>query len=189
MTASAQEGSGKESSRVAKLRLGPVDWQTVIGLLTLLGAAIAFFYHWHSDIEVRDRESRRPFLDTQLKIYAKVLPVVAKIRRLSSDPATAASSNEYKAAVADFWDSYWGEMAMVEDKKVERVMVLFGRSLDADAHPERIACAKSKDEIALALDHCTRDSLAAGWGLQHFEANEYCTDGNLDSLARACPAR
>ena len=166
-------------------RFVPTDWPSLLIVLGIIGSVITFFYHWASDIDVRARESRKPFLSLQLETYTKILPVVAKIRRLSvqhgDDPS---QKSAYMAAVDDFWDFYYGLLAMVEDEHVESAMVLFGKTLKADGQDK---CASIKGDAVLALDHCARNSIAASWGVKnHSKTSDYCTPAPLEALHKVC---
>jgi hypothetical protein len=169
-------------------KLVPKDWPTLAIFLGIIGSVVTFFYHWNSDLDTRIRESRKPFLELQLATYAKITPITAKITRLWSSRNDETQKTAYKAAVDEFWDLYWGVLAMVEDENVERAMVMFGRSLTADEKAPDSECAKNKQDIILTLDHCARDSIAASWGLKKTTATtEYCTPERFAALHRLCP--
>jgi hypothetical protein len=65
---------------------------------------------------------------------------------------------EEEKARARFWQLYWGELAIVEDKEVERAMVAYGRELNrwtedgSDPPPEL-------RRLSLDLAHACRASL------------------------------
>jgi len=166
-------------------RFVPADWQSLAIVLGIIGSVIAFFYHWASDIDVRARESRKPFLSVQLDTYTKILPVVAKIRRLSTQRDDPSQKSAYMAAVDDFWDFYYGLLAMVEDEYVESAMVLFGKTLKAEGQDDK--CASLKGQAVLALDHCARNSIAASWGVKKAsQSSDYCTPARLEDLHKVC---
>jgi hypothetical protein len=165
-------------------RFVPTDLASLVIVLGIVGSVITFFYHWASDIDVRARESRKPFLTVQLDTYTKILPVVAKITRLSSRRDDPSQKSAYTAAVDDFWDFYYGLLAMVEDEYVESAMVLFGKTLKAD---EQDGCARSRGAATLILDHCARNSIAASWGVKKVsQASDYCTPARLEDLHKIC---
>jgi hypothetical protein len=177
-------------------RFVPNDWATlsiplgiigsvIVFVLGAIGSVVLFFYHWSSDISTRDFEARKPFSQVQLETYAKILPITAKINRLWSDRDNAESKAAYSSAVDDFRDLYWGVLTMVEARNVEKAMVIFGRSIHADKIKPDSACAKAKADIALALDHCARDSVSASFRLKINE-NDYCTPKDLDDLWKIC---
>jgi hypothetical protein len=142
-----------------QLAAGLESW-TII--LTLVGGVIAFSWgvyqfisNQRSQAETRRIEATRPFLDRQLKLYTDATQAAATI-------ATSSSQEEVVAARARFWSLYWGELALVEDKRVEAAMVQLGRALEGGATGKDIA------PLSLRLAHACRDSLAESWGVKQW---------------------
>ena len=71
-----------------------------------------------------------------------------------------------------FWDLYWGPMAIVEDEKVEKSMVAFGKALQQSVSPDILKIA------AIQLAHSCRDSLAESWDVD-------VSSGNAESRIKA----
>jgi hypothetical protein len=140
----------------------PNNLETWVKILTLLGGVIAFGWgvyqfmtNQRSQADTRRIEATRPFLDRQLKLYTEATQAAATL-------ATSSSKEELAAARARFWSLYWGELALVEDKRVEAAMVQLGQAL------ERGAIGKDVAQLSLNLAHACRDSLADSWGVKQW---------------------
>jgi hypothetical protein len=77
--------------------------------------------------------------------------------------ATSDDQTERTAALKRFWSLYWGELALVEDRRVEQAMVKFGEGLKRNADREEL------QQLSLALAHACRDSLGASWGVKEWQ--------------------
>lgn len=131
-----------------------------IKILTLVGAVIAFTWGAYqflatqrAQAETRRIEATRPFLDRQLKLYTDATQAASTL-------ATSSSKEEVALATQRFWSLFWGELALVEDKRVEAAMVALGSALDE---------GKTGSELrsrSLELAHACRDSLAESWGVR-----------------------
>lgn len=113
--------------------------------------------------EARKVEASRPFLERQLALYTEAAQV-AGVLAVSSDEA------ERKRAEQRFWELYWSEMVMVEDRFVETAMIHFG---DCMKDP---TCAKSAQlkRAALNLSCEFRKSLVASWGVNALTFSASC---------------
>ena len=152
------------------MSLSPSSLEDVLKLLTAFGAVISFFWGvlvWRDKSNkeisqakfeaVRLAESRRieatkPFLERQLKLYTEATQVAAKI-------ATSRDVKEVEDAKKRFWQLYWGELALVENKDVEAAMVKLGRAL------ENSASQRELKQLSLKLAHACRESLDRSWGI------------------------
>lgn len=135
------------------------DW---INVLSLLGAVVAFAWgivqfiaSERAQSETRRIEATKPFLERQLRLYTEATQAAATL-------ATSGIQQEVDAATARFWSLYWGELALVEDARVEAAMVQFGRALDVGESNARL------QQASLALAHACRDSLAESWGVKQW---------------------
>jgi hypothetical protein len=147
-----------------KLLQFPQNLETWIKALSFLGGAIAFCWGVFQFIatqsaqaETRRIEATKPFLERQLKLYTEATQTTAML-------ATSNKTEELDAARGKFWSLYWGELALVEDKKVEAAMVQLGRAL------ERGEVGLQLQQYSLALAHACRDSLAASWGVKQWRS-------------------
>jgi hypothetical protein len=144
------------------------DW---LKILTVLGGITSFLWGVHQwrekssqELEARTLESARlvetrrieatkPFLDRQLALYAEATKVAAQV-------ATQRDSDAGKAALARFWELYWGELALVENRSVEAAMKRMGDALRRKASTEDI------EQASLAVAHACRESLDKSWGIR-----------------------
>jgi hypothetical protein len=67
--------------------------------------------------EAVERELRKPYDEKQLALYLDAARVLAHL--------AAAPENEHEKTEARLWELYWGELAFVESKHIEKLMVLF----------------------------------------------------------------
>jgi hypothetical protein len=138
------------------------SFESWIKLLTPLGAVVTFawsvyqfFLNQRLQAETRRIEATKPFLDRQLKLYTDATQAAATI-------ATSNEEDEITAARERFWSLYWGELALVEDERVEEAMVQLGNALNRKDPKKEI------QGLSLALAHACRDSLAKSWGVQQW---------------------
>jgi hypothetical protein len=133
--------------------------KVVTALVAAGGLAVTgmtFTANQRRDIETRQLQARQPFLQEQLKLYTEVTKTTANLAH--GDPADAGVA----AARKRFWELYWGELALVEDRGVEAAMVAMGKCLNGDCAP----CGGSVSQCALKVAHACRRSLAASWGVR-----------------------
>jgi hypothetical protein len=94
--------------------------------------------------------AKQPFLSKRLELYSEATGYAAVIA-VSNDRGQVAAAKE------KFWNLYWGPMAVIEDKTVERAMIAFGEAVDSSYPPEKLKA------YAVELAHSCRDSLAESW--------------------------
>jgi hypothetical protein len=142
----------------------PVRWNfnQVTAALSMVGAAVVFGWGvvqfvatQNAQIETRRIEATMPFLERQLRLYTEATQAAAALAT-SKDPAELDAANER------FWSLYWGELALVEDARVEAAMVRFGQALKSGAGGSEL------EQLSLALARACRDSLAESWGVEHW---------------------
>lgn len=140
----------------------PGDLDQWLKTLSALGAVavfawgvVVFIMGQRTQAQTRRIEATRPFLERQLSLYTSVTQAAAIL-------ATGRSADDVAAASQTFWRLYWGELALVEDSRVEAAMVELGRRLTDGcvAHDLQVA--------SLKLAHACRDSLADSWGVQQW---------------------
>ena len=141
------------------LPLNPESW---IKALSVLGAVIVFAWgvfqfivNQNSQTETRRIEATKPFLERQLKLYTEATQSAATL-------ATSKKVDELDSASKKFWSLYWGELALVEDMKVEAAMVQLGSALEAGSVGDQLK------QYSLELAHACRDSLADSWGVRQW---------------------
>lgn len=104
-------------------------------------------------------EATKPYLERQLTLYTQA----------SQMASTLATSDDEQGKVKmrmRFWQLYWGELALVEDKAVEGAMVEYGSCLT-----ENCGSGELKGK-SLALAHACRDSLAVSWNVEQWRTPE-----------------
>jgi hypothetical protein len=146
----------EERLKLERARLAFEKRQALYRLLAVLGACATFIWTAFTYFDARKRESEarrleasRTYLDRQLKLFEEATTITARI-------AVAGKS----AAPEDkrrFWQLYWGELALVEGKKVESAMVRFGNLLQSEA---------DMSQAALDIAHECREELARSWNTE-----------------------
>jgi len=106
------------------------------------------------DAETRNLEARKQYLTRQLDLYTDATRAAAKLATARPDSA------EYLAARARFWELYWGELSMVENREVEAAMKRMGDCLNGKC----VECS-SLARCSLDLAHACRRSLAESWNV------------------------
>ena len=144
------------------------DLEMWLKFLPLIGAVVAFSWGIYqyvdtqtSQAEIRKIEARKPFLERQLKLYTEATQVASKIANCDDCPEMTKIKNR-------FWELYYGELALVEDRRVESAMVQFGEKLKGKDVVKLVDGKKvnlSLRSLSLALSHACRDSLADSWGV------------------------
>jgi hypothetical protein len=99
------------------------------------------------------REAVRPFLQLRQDRYLEVVRAAAVLIA-----SAAHRQDEVDAAHKRFFELYWAELSMVEDKQVEAAMVKLGNEIDPRAVKGTEAQKASYD-----LAHALRDSLVRSW--------------------------
>ena len=142
------------------------------GLYTYLSheteAAQTLTLQAQKDAKTREIESRRPFLKKQLALYFETAVVIGKMVTITPDV------EEWSGVERRFWELYWSELAMVEDKTVEAAMVQFSKYLyDYTANYKTVASKNPArlDELrrplygaSLEIAHAIKTSIAVEWG-------------------------
>lgn len=143
------------------------QWLKILGLVGALASFAWGVYQWRvkSDRELaqarseadrvaasRKIEATKPFLERQLKLYTEVSQVAATL-------STSADSGERGKATKRFWELYWGELALVENREVEAAMVELGKALGRGASQSEL------QQLSLRLAHSCRASLDRSWGI------------------------
>jgi hypothetical protein len=126
------------------------------------------------DAHHRRIEATQPFLERQLSFYLEATRVAAIIAVSREENAVCLATHRFK-------ELFWGELAMVEDERVEIAMLAFKSALD-DGLP-----AIELEQMSLGLAHACRDSLARSWGTAMWRSH-YRRDPQPRADARDTPA-
>ena len=106
-----------------------------------------------SELRAASRESLKPFNEKRILLYTEASNVVSKLANLGEGP-------ERQAARKRFFELYWGELALVENRQVESAMVYFAKALEQyELNPS------SNTELqrqSLNVAHAFRESLKEG---------------------------
>jgi hypothetical protein len=90
----------------------------------------------------------------------------------------ATSTSPAKDDVDHFWTIYWGRLGAVEDKNVDRAMVLFGKKLTNKSSAD---CLKNN---SLLLAHCVKQSWADTWNVNLSPPTELpCNEPSFELVA------
>lgn len=98
------------------------------------------------------REYQRAFFDKQLALYMEAAQTTSVLAS-STDQAVR------KKAEARFWELYWGQLALVEDRAVAGKMVEFGQALKDFDQQDLTELQRASYDLA----HALRDSLREAW--------------------------
>lgn len=136
-------------------------WDLILRIAGMIGIAIGggfTVWQYFRDREDRERtafmEAQKPFLTQRQALYGDATRAVAQL-------ATGSDPVEMKKAQDTFWLLYWGPLASVESKEVEKLMVQMGRCLQA------ADCTKpDKQQISLALAQQIRKESASSWRVE-----------------------
>lgn len=135
------------------------NWDIGIKVLTVLGVAIGGIWAICSYRMTSEKEFRRPLWDTQLSLYFQAATSAGKIATLPEGKARDES-------VGEFWNLYYGPLAVVEDdEQVCEAMVDFGECLPK---PGRVYAEEECDKPlvqhrSLLLANAVRRSIGADW--------------------------
>jgi hypothetical protein len=105
---------------------------------------------------------QKPFMERQLQLYSEAVHITAIL-------ATAPKGDNWESARKRFWELYWGELALVENKEVESRMVQFGNVLNSISNDDSATVLQSE---SLGLAHAIRRSIDQSWGLKIWTANQ-----------------
>jgi hypothetical protein len=135
-------------------------WIIIVGIfgviINFVWDKYEYFQNERRQIENRRIEATKPFLERQLKLYTDVSVAAATL-------ATSNDEGEWDAAVKRFWSLYWGELALVEDTRVEEAMVELGKGINQNVEREKLQW------LSLNLARACRDSLAVSWGAKEWQ--------------------
>jgi hypothetical protein len=107
--------------------------------------------------ETRLLESRKPFLELQLRLYFDAARVAGVLI------TETFNSPDWEEAVKRFWSLYWAELSVVESKAVETAMFRLGEAIKIYTKEG----GKDKSDLQSAaydLAHNIRWAIADAWG-------------------------
>jgi hypothetical protein len=94
-------------------------------------------------------------LELQLKLYTETAQIAGKLA------VADIGGEEFRNALYRFWELYWSELAVVEDKKVEQAMEKVSEALGKmqDGGPRQLL-----EDAMLDLAHALHDGIVTEWG-------------------------
>jgi hypothetical protein len=127
-------------------------------IVTVVGAvwvALTYFRSQKDAAVARLFESRKPFLELQLKLYTETAQIAGKLA------VADVGKEEFKKALYRFWELYWSELAVVENDKVEQAMEKVGEALGKmeGGEPRQVL-----EHAVLDLAHALHDGILTEWG-------------------------
>lgn len=84
------------------------------------------------EAEARQAEAMRPFVEMRRQRYVEILQVVGTLAAQEQDP------EKLQKAKRRFWELYWAELTLVEDKDIEKAMMGLGKLLDPNMEPSEL---------------------------------------------------
>jgi hypothetical protein len=128
-----------------------VRWSPIIGGFGAF--ALPFLYSLVKDAKTRRIEAQKPHLERQLQLYTETCQLAVCL-------ATAEDPQQVTIAKKRFWELYWGELCMVENRGVEKAMVQLGKALESNASQDELK------NLSYELAHALRHSLEVAWGFR-----------------------
>lgn len=131
---------------------------SLIGPAVIAAVIAALGTAWQLTRQQR-QANRAPFLQKQLEVCFRVIDVASRLAS-ETDPV------EWEKARVSFWQLYWGPLSMVEDKAVEKQMIILGYIV-----PERPVPSQQLPMLSLGpqvnkLAHVMRGLLLASWEVE-----------------------
>jgi hypothetical protein len=114
-----------------------------------------------SQARIRRFESRKPFLELQLRLYIEISEVLGRLN------SGVLGTPEYEAAEKRFWSLYWGELGVVESRRVEELMIDIGKALKlCRENPSRESSMSDVRTGSNQLAHAIRHEIETAWGAE-----------------------
>lgn len=144
-------------------------WDIIIkGIITPIIAVITVLFgiYQYTDSQQKsiEKEYQLKRLDRQEQAFEEKAALYKETRQILSFLST---NDEFESALFEskenwFWELYWGDLAAVESKEIESLMVRFGRQLNNletvnAANKESIQ--KDLKQISLSFSHQTKNEL------------------------------
>jgi hypothetical protein len=104
--------------------------------------------------EANRLSAAKPLIDLRQKQYLEAIRSAAVLARPQDHTDT-----EKKEATKRFWELYWGELSLVEDRDVGAAMVRLGRAIDPNYEKTE------SQQAVLDLAYSLRNSLVRTWGV------------------------
>ena len=83
-------------------------------IATVAVSAAVFLVQRGQSIQDFKRETKRPFLEQQFELYGEAVAVASRLAYAAHENGQLPEDD-----LRQFWELYWGPLAMVEDSRVE----------------------------------------------------------------------
>jgi hypothetical protein len=114
------------SDEVIKYYLNAGFWGQLLIFALLAGfAGWNVYLHSYEDRQARltvSNDLRKPFFDKQFSLVFEAAEVTSAL-------ATSNNQEQWNQRRVRFWQMYWGELSVVENRELEGAMVQFGNAL------------------------------------------------------------
>ena len=84
------------------------------------------------EAEAREAEAMRPFIEMKRQRYVEILQVVGTLAAPDQDPVKTTKAKRR------FWELYWAELTLVEDKDIEKAMKDLGALFEPNLKPSEL---------------------------------------------------
>lgn len=148
----------------------------VLKAIAGIPALVAVLFPFYSYVYTRDLEAKRPILELQFELYEEAVRVASRISTVECKIGDDDCIDTYAKDCRHFFDLYWGQLAVVEDKQVEWAMIEFRKTfkqehqhLCAPDHIEEIATKPKPEALpraSLDLAWCVNASLQRSWNVE-----------------------
>jgi hypothetical protein len=172
-----------------------------VGVLTLVVGGIALYWQHKNELAVRDRESKRPFLQYQLEEYRRIVDLASNLAGLNPWPGTCDPSkpteackltDEFKKGRGDFMKAANGPLTTVSDNLITYAILTFEYAIGARERLEYSGKDGRCDISAasLILANCVRHSIERQWSFEtQTKGNyEFCEPKTFVKTMNACKA-
>lgn len=156
-------------------------WKNAGKIAAGIAALVSAIYPVYSYVDTRRLEARRPLLELQFDLYQEAVAVASRLGTVVCEADDRACVRGYLKDCQRFLDLYWGQLAIVEDRRVEQAMIAFRRAFkdrhEALCAPDHIDEIATRDKrtgdadgtplahLSLRLAHCVNASLQDSWGV------------------------
>ena len=144
-------------------------WDIIIkGIITPIIAVITVLFgiYQYTDSQAisLEREYQLKKLERQEQAFEEKASLYKETRQTLSFLSTNSEfeSKLFESKTNRFWELYWGDLAAVESREIETLMVRFGNyltQLKNNPKSEREAIQKELQQISLSLSHQTKEEL------------------------------
>jgi hypothetical protein len=160
--------------------LARIEWNALAKVGAAIGVCVAAGWAVLTYIETSTRESKKPFLEKQLNVYAEVIDVAATI-------ATAPQFDDTIKARRDRFQALkWGQLGVVASQEVQRAAIDFGDLVEHAASTWDQSQRNDLQKAAQKIAHEIRCSIESGWDTKIGRAIEVLAVEKLNYSAANC---